>query len=446
MRMRCVLICFTLILLNFIVIAHAGADDTAINTSISNISKINNTVSGVVNKANESNETNEINETDETKVITLQKDVFFPKEVVVIETNFNPEKAELLTPILSYNLDFEEIDGKFVAEYNLTKKIVLGEYTVVVDGLTKTFNGFKAVDSISFIVKKGEIFGLLGPNGAGKTTTIKMLVTLLKPSSGRAKVAGYDVVKQPNMVRKNIGIVFQEPTLDLELTAKENLDFHARLYGINREKRKERIDEVLKLVDLYDKANLQVKKFSGGMQRRLEIARGLLHFPKVLFLDEPTLGLDAQTRRKIWDYIIEMKKKEDVTIILTTHYIEEADKLCDRVAIIDKGKIIALDKPGNLKKRVGEDVISLIVDDAERLERELKLEEVHKIVKIENRLELSVIKGEAMIPKVVEVAQKAGVNVKAVSLREPTLEDVFIHLTGREIRNGNGINPFWMRR
>jgi len=317
---------------------------------------------------------------------------------------------------------------------------------IVVDGLTKTFNGFKAVDSISFIVKKGEIFGLLGPNGAGKTTTIKMLVTLLKPSSGRAKVAGYDVVKQPNMVRKNIGIVFQEPTLDLELTAKENLDFHARLYGINREKRKERIDEVLKLVDLYDKANLQVKKFSGGMQRRLEIARGLLHFPKVLFLDEPTLGLDAQTRRKIWDYIIEMKKKEDVTIILTTHYIEEADKLCDRVAIIDKGKIIALDKPGNLKKRVGEDVISLIVDDAERLERELKLEEVHKIVKIENRLELSVVKGEAMIPKVVEVAQKAGVNVKAVSLREPTLEDVFIHLTGREIRNGNGINPFWMRR
>lgn len=316
---------------------------------------------------------------------------------------------------------------------------------IVVKNLTKTFNGFKAVDSISFTVKKGEIFGLLGPNGAGKTTTIKMLVTLLKPSSGEAKVAGYDVVKQPNMVRKNIGIVFQEPTLDLELTAKENLDFHARLYGLNKKRREERIKEVLKLVDLYDKANLQVKKFSGGMQRRLEIARGLLHFPKVLFLDEPTLGLDAQTRRKIWDYIIEMKEREDVTIILTTHYIEEADKLCDRVAIIDKGKIIALDDPENLKKMVGEDVVSLTVNDPERLIDELALEEIRKIVRIEDRLELSVVKGETMIPRMVEIAQKVGVEVKSVSLRKPTLEDVFIHLTGREIREESGKNVFWRR-
>ena len=316
---------------------------------------------------------------------------------------------------------------------------------IVVKNLTKTFNGFKAVDSISFTVKKGEIFGLLGPNGAGKTTTIKMLVTLLKPSSGEAKVAGYDVVKQPNMVRKNIGIVFQEPTLDLELTAKENLDFHARLYGLNKKRREERIKEVLKLVDLYDKANLQVKKFSGGMQRRLEIARGLLHFPKVLFLDEPTLGLDAQTRRKIWDYIIEMKEREDVTIILTTHYIEEADKLCDRVAIIDKGKIIALDDPENLKKMVGEDVVSLTVNDSGRLIDELALEEIRKIVKIEDRLELSVVKGETMIPRIVEIAQKVGVEVKSVSLRKPTLEDVFIHLTGREIREESGKNVFWRR-
>ncbi len=316
---------------------------------------------------------------------------------------------------------------------------------IVVKNLTKTFNGFKAVDSISFTVKKGEIFGLLGPNGAGKTTTIKMLVTLLKPSSGEAKVAGYDVVKQPNMVRKNIGIVFQEPTLDLELTAKENLDFHARLYGLNKKRREERIKEVLKLVDLYDKANLQVKKFSGGMQRRLEIARGLLHFPKVLFLDEPTLGLDAQTRRKIWDYIIEMKEREDVTIILTTHYIEEADKLCDRVAIIDKGKIIALDDPENLKKMVGEDVVSLIVNDPERLIDELALEEIRKIVRIEDRLELSVVKGETMIPRIVEIAQKVGVEVKSVSLRKPTLEDVFIHLTGREIREESSKNAFWRR-
>ena len=316
---------------------------------------------------------------------------------------------------------------------------------IVVKNLTKTFNGFKAVDSINFTVKKGEIFGLLGPNGAGKTTTIKMLVTLLKPSSGEAKVAGYDAVKQPNMVRKNIGIVFQEPTLDLELTAKENLDFHARLYGLNKKRREERIKEVLKLVDLYDKANLQVKKFSGGMQRRLEIARGLLHFPKVLFLDEPTLGLDAQTRRKIWDYIIEMKEREDVTIILTTHYIEEADKLCDRVAIIDKGKIIALDDPENLKKMVGEDVVSLTVNDPERLIDELALEEIRKIVRIEDRLELSVVKGEIMIPQIVEIAQKVGVEVKSVSLRKPTLEDVFIHLTGREIREESSKNAFWRR-
>ncbi|RLI77469.1 ABC transporter ATP-binding protein [Archaeoglobales archaeon] len=317
---------------------------------------------------------------------------------------------------------------------------------IVVRGLTKTFNGFKAVDSVSFSVKRGEIFGLLGPNGAGKTTTIKMLVTLLKPSSGEAKVAGYDVVKQSNMVRKNIGIVFQEPTLDLELTAKENLDFHARLYGIERGRREERIEEVLKLVDLYDKAKLQVKKFSGGMQRRLEIARGLLHFPKVLFLDEPTLGLDAQTRRRIWDYILEMREREDVTIILTTHYIEEADKLCDRVAIIDKGRIIALDKPENLKKRVGEDVISLVVNDAKKLAMELELEEIHKIVRLDDRLELSVYRGESTIPRIIEIAQKVGIEVKAVSLRKPTLEDVFIHLTGREIREEGRKNLFWMRR
>ena len=313
---------------------------------------------------------------------------------------------------------------------------------IVVKNLTKTFNGFKAVDSISFTVKKGEIFGLLGPNGAGKTTTIKILVTLLKPSDGEAKVAGYDVIKQPNMVRKNIGIVFQEPTLDLELTAMENLDFQARLYGIDKKSRKERIEEVLRLVDLQDKADLQVKKFSGGMQRRFEIARGLLHFPKVLFLDEPTLGLDAQTRRKIWDYILEMREKEDVTIILTTHYIEEADRLCDRVAIMDRGKIIALNTPENLKKMVGEDVISLIVDNPKGLVNKLNGLELisKKIVKIGEKIEISVAKGEYMIPEIIETARKAGVKIKAVSLRKPTLEDVFIHLTGREMREGEMSN------
>ena len=304
--------------------------------------------------------------------------------------------------------------------------------SIVVDGLTKNFNGFKAVDSVSFSVRKGEIFGLLGPNGAGKTTTIKILVTLLKPSSGKAEIAGYDVVKYPNMVRKNIGVVFQETTLDLELTAKENLDFHARLYGIDRKSREKRIEEVLELVDLQDKANVQVKKFSSGMQRRLEIARGLIHFPRVLFLDEPTLGLDVQTRRRIWNYIVEMREREDVTIMLTTHYIEEAEKLCDRVAIMDRGKIIALDTPENLKRIVGEDVISLEVDNVEKLKTNLHL--AHRVLEIGNRLELSVSKGETVIPKVIEIAQKIGVHVKAVSLREPTLEDVFIHLTGKEFK------------
>jgi ABC-2 type transport system ATP-binding protein len=224
-------------------------------------------------------------------------------------------------------------------------------FIIETDNLTKDFNGLRAVDSVSLKVKQGELFGLLGPNGAGKTTFISMLATILKPTSGSARLCEHDVVKNQDDVRNCIGIVFQDPSLDDELYGIENLDLHGRLYHMNKELRKERINEVLTLVGLTEKAKIQVKKYSGGMKRRLEIARGLMHRPKVLFLDEPTLGLDPQTRRNIWDFI-EKLKKAGTTIILTTHYMEEADYLCDRVAIVDHGKIVALDTPKNLKKKL----------------------------------------------------------------------------------------------
>ena len=228
-----------------------------------------------------------------------------------------------------------------------------------VDKLSKTFGTLKAVDKISFKVNEGEIFGLLGPNGAGKTTTIKMLTTLLPPTSGDATVAGYDIRKQQNDVRKSIGIIFQDPSLDDELTGRENLEFHAILYKIGKEKRTKKIAEVLKLVELEDKADILVKNYSGGMKRRLEIGRGLIHEPKILFLDEPTIGLDPQTRRHIWEYIKKLNETNKTTLILTTHYIEEADYLCNRVAFVDNGKIVALDTPKALKDKLGGDVISL---------------------------------------------------------------------------------------
>jgi ABC-2 type transport system ATP-binding protein len=220
---------------------------------------------------------------------------------------------------------------------------------IQVENLTKKFDDVVAVDNVTFDVAKGELFGLLGPNGAGKTTTINMLSTLLKKTSGSGKVAGYDISKNKNDVRRSIGVVFQEPALDSKLTGRENLEFHSMMYGIGKEDRIERIRKVLNLVDLSDKEKILVEKYSGGMKRRLEIARGLIHRPKVLFLDEPTLGLDAQTRRHIWDYIKKLNKETDVTIILTTHYMEEADFLCTRIAIMDQGKFVAMDSPSKLK-------------------------------------------------------------------------------------------------
>lgn len=319
---------------------------------------------------------------------------------------------------------------------------------ITVENLTKKFDGVTAVDSINFEVNKGEIFGLLGPNGAGKTTAIKILVTLMKPTSGKARVAGYDVVKNSHLVRKNLGIVFQEPTLDVELTARENLDFHARLYSIDREKREERIEEVLELVELSDRADEIVKNFSGGMQRRLEIARGLIHFPTVLFLDEPTLGLDVQTRRRIWEYMGEMSKREGITTILTTHYIEEAEKLCDRVAVVDVGKIIAIDTPENLKKTIGGDIISLRVEEGiDKLKEKLsEMEGLENIESIDGGIELNMERGDERIPEIISISQSTGVKIGSVSMRKPTLEDVFIKLTGRKIREGGEPAKPWLRR
>jgi len=307
---------------------------------------------------------------------------------------------------------------------------------IEVKNLTKEFNGLKAVNNISLIVKEGEIFGLLGPNGAGKTTTIKMLATLLNPTEGEAKVWGFDILKQRDEVRNSIGIVFQEPALDDRLTGFENLDFHARLYGLEEEVRRKRIGEVLDLVELKDKANVLVINYSGGMKRRLEIARGLMHYPKVLFLDEPTLGLDPQTRHRIWDYISKLNRKEKTTIILTTHYMDEADYLCQRIGIIDFGKIVALDTSKNLKNILGGDVISIETDVPEKAFAVFrKFQWVEKINQHNGVTDLNCEQGEKKIPLLIKMDQKqAGFEIKSVNLRKPTLEDVFLHFTGKTIR------------
>lgn len=301
---------------------------------------------------------------------------------------------------------------------------------IEVEKLVKKFGDLAAVDGVSFDVGEREIFGFLGPNGAGKTTTINMLCTLLRPTSGSAVLNGYDVRKQPNEVRKSIGLVFQDPSLDDRLTALENLQFHALVYGVPVELRRQRMEEVLNMVDLYDRRNDIVKTFSGGMKRRLEIARGLLHYPKVLFLDEPTLGLDPQTRSHIWEYIHELKNREGITIFLTTHYMDEAEH-CGRIAIIDYGKIVALDTPGNLKKLVGGDIITVrTINDEEALEIIRGLYKV-EVIRDQNGLHFEVVSGEEFIPRFMREFTHP---IRSVSLRRPTLDDVFLKLTGRAIR------------
>ena len=303
-----------------------------------------------------------------------------------------------------------------------------------VDKVRKTFDETVAIDEVSFKVHEGEVFGFLGPNGAGKTTTINILCTLLKPTAGEATLNGYDVVKSPHDVRSSIGIVFQDPSLDERLTARENLNFHALIYNVPKEKREERINKMLDLVDLASRQNDIVRTFSGGMKRRLEIGRGLLHFPKVLFLDEPTLGLDPQTRHHIWEYLHELREKEKITIFLTTHYMDEAEN-CDRVAIIDHGKIVALDTPSELKKSIGGDTVSLKTKDnikaAKEIEASLKLQ----VIVDEDAIFIKTANGESLLPKLID---NLTIPINSVSVHRPTLEDVFLHLTGRQMRDEQG--------
>lgn len=301
---------------------------------------------------------------------------------------------------------------------------------IKVEHLVKRFGNLTAVNDISFEVEEGTIFGFLGPNGAGKTTTINILCTLLSPTSGRASIYGHDCTTESPEVRKSIGIVFQDSTLDKDLTAYENLIFHAYLYNVNKNERKQRIEDALRFVDLYDRRNDLVKKFSGGMKRRLEVARGLIHRPKVLFLDEPTLGLDPQTRANLWEFIVALPKEHQVTIFMTTHYMEEAE-VCDQIAIIDKGKIIALDTPEKLKKTVGGDVIYIRTTDNLTARREIEKLFHVEVSEQDGELFLTTLKGDACIP---EIIRAMGETVVSVRLQRPTLNDVFLKMTGKEIR------------
>ena len=314
------------------------------------------------------------------------------------------------------------------------------EIAVRTVGLTKRFGELTAVDHVSFEVRRGEIFGFLGPNGAGKTTTIRMLTTLLRPTEGTAEVWGHDILKERDAVRRSIGIVFQDPSLDDLLTGRENLEFHGRIYGIPKAERNRRIKELLELAQLSEKANDLVRTYSGGMRRRLEITRGLMHHPKVLFLDEPTLGLDPQTRRAVWRYIQRMNKDEEVTIFLTTHYMEEADYLCDRIAIIDYGKIVVLDTPEKLKSYIGGEVVHLKTSETNQKIMEKLSEEdfVQDIRMFREGFVLTVKNGQRAVPRLIEAATQLGVTVEECSIHRPNLEDVFLHYTGRRIREESG--------
>jgi len=312
-------------------------------------------------------------------------------------------------------------------------------HSIETKSLTKSFGSVIAVNDISFSVKTGEIFGFLGPNGAGKSTTMMILTTLLKPTSGQALISEFNVMENAKKVRENIGYVQQETTVDEYLTGRENLLLQARLNHIPKNQVKERIDEVLELIELSDKQNDAVVTYSGGMRKRLDIAGGLLHRPKVLFLDEPTVGLDIQTRRKIWEYIKKIHKEFDMTIFLSTHYMEEADNLCDRIGIIDGGKIQVIDSPENLKNAMGNEVISIIMDDSAN--RDSFLSKLHEIEFVKNinqdgtKLTLFVSNGTKVIPTIFQISSELEIKITTISLTRPTLDDVFLSYTGHEIRD-----------
>jgi len=301
---------------------------------------------------------------------------------------------------------------------------------ITVENLVKRFDNLVAVDHISFQVARGEIFGFLGPNGAGKTTTINILCTLSKPTSGRAIVNGFDVVRQQSQVRQSIGLVFQDSSLDERLSGLQNLRFHALVYSVPASIREQRIEQVLRMMELWDKRNSTVRTYSGGMKRRLELARGLLHYPKVLFLDEPTLGLDPQTRNRLWEYILELRKHEGTTIFLTTHYMDEADN-AERIAVMDYGKIVAMDTPRKLKRTVSKDIISVKTDNDDRAAEEIKRRYQIETKRDNNELTFEVASGEKFLPTFIK---EFTTKILSVSLRHPSLDDAFLKLTGREIR------------
>jgi ABC-2 type transport system ATP-binding protein len=302
---------------------------------------------------------------------------------------------------------------------------------IEVQELRKKFDDFEAVRGVSFEVEAGEVFGFLGPNGAGKTTTINMLCTLAKPTSGRALVAGFDVLKERDNVRRHIGLVFQDPTLDGYLTAAQNLQLHAELYGVDPALVPGRMQQMLEMVGLWDRRDAAVMTFSGGMRRRLEIARGLMHSPRVLFLDEPTIGLDPQTRRSIWSYIRQLRETEEITIFMTTHYMDEAE-FCDRIAIMDQGEIVALDSPEALKARVGADRVRIETDDDEAAIEALR-EQFDVDARIaEGAVMFNVPGGEEFVPR---LFADLGMPIHSVSVARPTLDDVFMSYTGTTIRD-----------
>ncbi|MEM2211389.1 MAG: ATP-binding cassette domain-containing protein [Nitrososphaerales archaeon] len=317
--------------------------------------------------------------------------------------------------------------------------------------LTKRFGKLIAVDHVNFSVNEGEIFGLLGPNGAGKTTTINMLTTLLKPTDGTASILGYDIVKDESMVRRVIGLVPQDLTVDEDLTGRENLMLHARLYHLDKDVAKKRINEVLSLVNLLEFADKKVETYSGGMRKRLELAEGLIHYPKILFLDEPTLGLDVQTRAVIWDYIKQLRKDHHMTIFLTTHYMDEADTLCDRIAIIDYGRIKVIDSPSNLKDSLGGDIIELDLINGINTNMEsafLTIPQVKEVKKEGNHYRIKVMKGEEVLPIIVKRVVERDLRISRVSLIKPTLDQVYLEYTGRLLREieGSSEDVWRMRR
>jgi len=314
-------------------------------------------------------------------------------------------------------------------------------FSIETKSLTKSFGNVIAVNDISFSVNVGEIFGFLGPNGAGKSTTMMILTTLLKPTSGQALISEFDVMSNAKKVRERIGYVQQETTVDEYLTGRENLLLQAKLNHIPKNEINSRIDEILNLIELSDKQHDSVVTYSGGMRKRLDIAGGLLHRPKVLFLDEPTVGLDIQTRRKIWEYIKKIHTEFDMTIFLSTHYMEEADNLCDRIGIIDGGKIQVIDSPENMKNAMGNEVISLIMDDSDNrasfLSQLKKIEFVKNINEDGEKLTIFVSNGTQVIPKIFQISSDLEIKINTISLTRPTLDDVFLSYTGHEIRDDN---------